>query len=226
MFDALAADYDLLNDVLSLGIHRAWRAEATIEAFAGGGTQVLDVATGTADFAIALKRYAPRADVIGMDFSEAMLTIGRDKVAAQGLDIRLEQGDGLALPYLENSFDTITIAYGFRNFADYQQGLTEFARVLRPGGRLVMLEFPPPPEGAFGRIFRAYFLHLAPMLGGLLASERAAYDYLGASALAFPKPQKLAKMMLAAGFTQVHYRLQTFGVSALHVATLPQARDA
>lgn len=225
MFDALAADYDLLNDVLSLGIHRAWRAEATAIAFADGAKQVLDVATGTADFAITLKRYQPAAEVIGMDFSEAMLAIGREKVTAQGLDIRLEQGDGLALPYLDNSFDAITIAYGFRNFADYQQGLREFARVLRPGGKLVMLEFPPPPEGAFGRVFRAYFLHVAPLLGALLASERAAYDYLGASTLAFPKPAKLAKMMEAAGFAQVRYRLQTFGVSALHVATLPQARD-
>lgn len=226
MFDALAADYDLLNDVLSMGIHRAWRAEATIEAFADDAKQVLDVATGTADFAIALKHFKPQAEVIGVDFSEAMLAIGRNKVTAQGLDIRLEQGDGLALPYLDSSFDTITVAYGFRNFADYQQGLAEFARVLRPGGRLVMLEFPPPPEGAFGQVFRAYFLHLAPLLGGLLAGERAAYDYLGASALAFPKPQKLAKMMLAAGFDTVRYRLQTFGVSALHVATLPLARDA
>jgi demethylmenaquinone methyltransferase/2-methoxy-6-polyprenyl-1,4-benzoquinol methylase len=225
MFDALAADYDLLNDVLSLGIHRAWRAEATTLAFADGAEQVLDVATGTADFAITLKHYQPQAEVIGVDFSEAMLAIGRDKIAAQGLDIRLEQGDGLALPYLDNSFDAITIAYGFRNFADYQQGLAEFARVLRPGGRLVMLEFPPPPEGAFGRLFRAYFLHVAPLLGGLLTGERAAYDYLGASALAFPKPPKLAKMMVAAGFASVHYRLQTFGVSALHVATLPPTHN-
>jgi demethylmenaquinone methyltransferase/2-methoxy-6-polyprenyl-1,4-benzoquinol methylase len=221
MFEALAARYDLVNDVLSLGIHRAWRKEATHEACADGAARILDVATGTADVAIELKQVCPHAEVIGVDFSEAMLTVGRHKIANQGLDIRLEQGDGLNLPYADNSFDVITVAYGFRNFANYPQGLAEFARVLKPAGKLVMLDFPPPPEGLLGRAFRMYCLQIAPLLGGLITGNLGAYSYLGKSALAFPKPADLAHMMLEAGFTNVRYRLQSFGVSAIHVATLP-----
>ncbi|MEM6428799.1 MAG: ubiquinone/menaquinone biosynthesis methyltransferase [Deinococcota bacterium] len=231
MFEALAVRYDLVNDVLSLGIHRSWRQEATHEVFADdisvddirveAAKRILDVATGTADVAIELKQHCPSAEVVGVDFSEAMLTVGRHKIAGKGLDIVLEQGDGLNLAYPDNSFDVITVAYGFRNFANYPRGLAEFARVLKPAGKLVMLDFPPPPEGLLGRMFRLYCLQIAPLLGGLITGHLSAYAYLGKSALAFPKPADLAQMMLEAGFASVRYRLQSFGVSAIHVATLP-----
>lgn len=217
MFSAIAFRYDLLNSLLSLGIDRRWRQEAVRVAFDKKPQRVLDVATGTADLALAMKRAHPEAEIVGLDFAEPMLVLGRRKAARRGLEIRLEQGDGLDLPYDEHSFDTVTIAYGLRNFADYQRGLSEFFRVLKPGGRLVVLEFPPPPEGFFGQLFRFYFLHVLPRVGGILSGSDNAYSYLPASVLEFPKPVVLAGMMQRAGFTGVRYRLQTLGVSAIHV---------
>lgn len=226
MFSAIARRYDLLNRVLSLGLDGRWRAEATREAFKGQPNRplrVLDVATGTADLAIALKRARPEAEVVGVDFAEPMLEIGRHKVKQRGLELRLEQGDGLGLSYEAERFDVLTIAYGLRNFADVDGGIREFYRVLRPGGRLVVLEFPPPPKGVFGRLFRLYFLQVLPRLGGWLSGRRSAYSYLPASVLQFPAPPQLAARMREAGFENVRFRLQTFGVSALHSATKPTA---
>ena len=219
MFSAIARRYDLLNRLLSLGIDRMWRKQAVRSALKRVPREgrILDVATGTADLALALKEAAPGAEVIGVDFVPAMLELGRAKAAKRGVDIRLEQGDGLALDFEDNSFDALTVAYGLRNFADYDKGLSEFYRVLKPGGRLVVLEFPPPPEGIFGQLFRFYFLKVVPILGGLLSGRRSAYTYLPDSVLKFPKPAALAKMIEAAGFADVRYTLQTFGVSALHV---------
>ena len=219
MFGAIARRYDLLNRLLSLGIDRAWRREATRAALesAPENARILDVATGTADLALALKKAAPASEVTGVDFVPAMLELGRAKAAKQGVDVKLQQGDGLALDFPDNSFDALTIAYGLRNFADYDRGLSEFHRVLKPGGRLVVLEFPPPPKGMFGQLFRFYFLKVVPILGGLLSGRRSAYTYLPDSVLKFPRPAELVKMIGAAGFEGVHYKLQTFGVSALHV---------
>ncbi len=217
MFSAIAYRYDLLNRLLSLGIDRLWREQATTVAFEAGARRVLDVATGTADLALTLKRRQPGAEVVGLDFVTAMLDIGKSKAKRLGLDIRLEQGDGLNLPYEDASFDAVTIAYGLRNFADYQQGLREFYRVLKPGGRLVILEFPPPPQGVFGQLFRFYFLNVVPFIGGLLSGKRSAYTYLPGSVLKFPEPLELAHMLRAVGFDKVRYKLQTLGVSALHL---------
>jgi demethylmenaquinone methyltransferase/2-methoxy-6-polyprenyl-1,4-benzoquinol methylase len=221
MFDDIAPRYDLANAVLSLGLDRGWRRQAVALATAHGPRDVLDVATGTADLALALRRARPTARVVGVDFSEAMLARGRAKAARQGVDVRLEVGDGTDLPYPDASFDAVTIAYGLRNFADVDAGLREFRRVLRPGGRLVVLEFPPPPRGAFGRLFRFYFTRVMPVVGGLVSGRRSAYAYLPASVLAFPAPDALAERMRSAGFVGVHYRLQTFGVSALHRGDVP-----
>lgn len=223
MFSDIAGRYDLLNRLLSAGIDRRWRAEATQVVFEKGARRVLDVATGTADLAMALKCYQSEAEIIGVDFAEPMLAIGRKKIAKEGLDIVLEQGDGLALGYPDASFDALTIAYGLRNFSNYEQGVAEFFRVLRPGGRLVVLEFPPPPEGLFGQLFRFYFLKVLPLIGGLVSGRGGAYRYLPSSVLQFPDPRSLARMMQRAGFRDVRYRLQTFGVSALHVADKPAA---
>lgn len=218
MFDSIAPRYDTLNALLSLGIDRGWRRQALEAALRDQPKRILDVATGTADLAIALRRAAPRATVTGVDFSRAMLDIGRVKAARQGVEVLLEVADGLALPYSDGSFDALTIAYGLRNFSDVDAGLREFRRVLRPGGALVVLEFPPPPQGPFGALFRFYFRRVVPFLGGLISGQRGAYTYLPASVMAFPDPEALAGRMRRAGFRDVRYRLQTFGVSALHRA--------
>lgn len=221
MFGAIAWRYDLLNTVLSLGMDRAWRREAARVALEGFPKRILDVATGTADLALALKAGAPAAEVTGVDLSKPMLKIARRKAQGRGLELRLERADGLDLPFPDESFDVVTIAYGLRNFADVEAGLREFHRVLRPGGRLVVLEFPPPPEGAFGELFRLYFTRVLPVVGGLVSGRRGAYEYLPRSVLAFPRPERLAALLQQAGFRDVRYKLQTFGVSALHVGERP-----
>jgi demethylmenaquinone methyltransferase / 2-methoxy-6-polyprenyl-1,4-benzoquinol methylase len=221
MFDAIAPRYDLLNALLSLGVDRGWRRQAVAWATANAPREVLDVATGTADLAIALRRAAPAAAVVGVDVSEPMLAMGRAKAARRGIELRLEVADGTALPFADGSFDSVTIAYGLRNFGDIDAGLREFRRVLRRGGRLVVLEFPPPPGGPFGRLFRGYFARVVPWLGGLVSGRPEAYAYLPASVMAFPAPEALADRLRRAGFRDVRYRLQTWGVSALHRGDVP-----
>ncbi len=216
MFSGIARRYDLLNTVLSLGVDRRWRAQAARAALAGGAHRVCDVATGTGDLALELERCGA-ADVLGVDFAEPMLALARRKAARRGARVRFELGDGTALDAPDASFDALTIAYGLRNFESVEAGLQEFARVLKPGGRLVVLEFPPPPGGMFGALFRAYFLRVLPFVGGLVSGNGRAYRYLPASVLAFPRPEALAGLMREAGFERVTWRLQTFGVSALHV---------
>ncbi|MBZ9713900.1 bifunctional demethylmenaquinone methyltransferase/2-methoxy-6-polyprenyl-1,4-benzoquinol methylase UbiE [Deinococcus multiflagellatus] len=216
MFAAIAPRYDLLNRVLSLGVDRGWRRAAAQEALALQPRRVLDVATGTADFALELKSRAPAAEVIGSDFVPEMLAIGREKAQARHLKIALEEGDALNLPYPDGSFDAVTCAFGFRNFADYERGLAEFWRVLAPGGRAVILEFPPPRPGLFGALFRFYFQHVLPRIGALVSGNAGAYTYLPESVLAFPEPARLERMMQATGF-RTRYRLLTFGIAAIHV---------
>lgn len=216
MFASIAPTYDLLNRTLSMGVDRLWRREAVALAVAHDPAHILDVATGTADFAIELKQAAPHAEVVGSDFVPEMLEIGREKVRAKGLDIRLEQGDALKLPYPDSSFDVVTCSFGFRNFADYAQGFAEMWRVLRPGGRVVILEFPPPRQDLFGLAFRFYFQQVLPRIGGLVSGNRDAYTYLPESTLAFPEPERLAQLMRATGF-RTRYRLLTFGIAAIHV---------
>jgi len=221
MFASIARRYDLLNSILSLGIDRRWRHQAAAAAVAHGPRRVLDVATGTGDLAFTVEALASEADIVGVDFVEPMLDLARHKGARRGTGVRFEQGDGTALRYAAASFDAVTIAYGLRNFADLDAGLREFRRVLRPGGRLVVLEFPPPPGGPFGALFRLYFLRIVPLLGGLVSGRRSAYRYLPDSVMAFPPPAALAERMRAAGFDGVHFHTQTCGVSALHVGEVP-----
>lgn len=216
MFDSIAGRYDLLNRVLSAGVDRGWRVAAAKEVLAQNPRDVLDVATGTGDFALAIKKLAPEARVVGSDFVPKMLEIAREKAKKQGLEMRFEEGDALRLPYANESFDAVSCAFGFRNFADFKRGLEEFHRVLRPGGRAVILEFPPPPENLLGRVYGFYFRRVLPWLGGLISGRPEAYKYLPESVIAFPKPDALAQLMHTVGF-EPRYRILTGGLAAIHV---------
>lgn len=226
MFSDIAPTYDLLNRLTSLGIDQRWRAQAaaaTLEGLwaAGGVPELLDVACGTGDLAFALKRQSPNARIIGADSAPPMLELAAKKARKLALEVEFITADGTQLPFETASFDAVTIAYGLRNFADVDAGLREFLRVLRPGGRLVVLEFPPPPKGLLGSAYRFYFRRLLPLIGGLVSGKRSAYSYLPESVLAFFTPEALEERLHAAGFTGVTHRLQTFGISALHVANRP-----
>lgn len=222
MFSEIAPTYDLLNRLMSLGVDQRWRAQAVREVLrpfaATKAPRVLDVASGTGDLTLALKVRRPDAEVTGADFAEPMLELARAKAEKRGLDITFITADGTDLPFDNGQFDAVTIAYGLRNFADPDAGLREFRRVLKPGGRLAVLEFPPPPKGALGAVFRFYFRQLLPQLGGLISGKRGAYTYLPESVFAFLEPHELDQRLAAAGFGRVSHELQTFGVSALHLA--------
>ena len=228
MFSEIAPTYDLLNRLLSFGVDQRWRAEAArtvLAPFASAAqVRVLDVASGTGDLTLAIKKARPDADVMGADFAEPMLELARAKAQKRGQAVSFIVADGTDLPFEDAQFDAVTIAYGLRNFADPDAGLREFRRVLKPGGRLAVLEFPPPPKGAFGGLFRCYFRRLLPQLGGLISGKRSAYAYLPESVFAFFEPVELEERLRLAGFGAVTHRLQTFGVSALHVADVPTER--
>lgn len=218
MFNDIAGRYDLLNRVLSLGLDVRWRREAVRLGLERGPADVLDVATGTGDVAFELRRQAPAVRITGLDFSEGMLELARVKDARLGAGVEFVSGDAQELPFPDASFDLVTIAYGLRNLAEPERGLAEFHRVLRPGGRLVVLEFPPPPGGLWGSLIRFYFANVLPVIGGLVSGSRSAYTYLPTSVVEFLAPQALTGSLLAAGFHTVVHRLQSFGLSAVHVA--------
>ncbi|MFN3265314.1 MAG: bifunctional demethylmenaquinone methyltransferase/2-methoxy-6-polyprenyl-1,4-benzoquinol methylase UbiE [Deinococcales bacterium] len=216
MFDSIAERYDLLNRVLSMGVDRAWRAAAARAVLEHNPHDILDIATGTGDFAIAIQRLAPQARVVGSDFVPKMLELARQKAKNLGLEIPFEQADALDLPYAEGSFDALSCSFGFRNFADFRRGLEQFHRVLRVGGRCVILEFPPPPENLLGRLYGVYFRYILPKIGGLISGRPEAYRYLPESVIAFPKPEALAALMREVGFDS-SYTILSAGLAAIHV---------
>jgi len=196
MFSSIAPRYDVTNVVLSLGVDRLWRRVAVRESGASAGARVLDCATGTGDLALALRRRVGSAGrVVGMDFCAAMLGPAREKARRAGLlDVRFEEGDALALPYPAAAFDVATIAFGIRNVDDPVRCLQEMARVVRPGGRVVVLEFGQP-AGLWGALYRVYARRLMPAVGGLLTGNRAAYAYLPRTAAAFPAGERFLALM-------------------------------
>ncbi|MCS6799655.1 MAG: ubiquinone/menaquinone biosynthesis methyltransferase [Myxococcota bacterium] len=221
MFDAIAERYDLVNRIASLGLDRSWR-RAAIQALAlGTGARVLDVATGTADVAIAIARRYADARVVGIDPSVRMLERGARKLHRAGLDGRVEllPGDAMALPFDAESFDAAICAFGIRNVPDREAVLREMRRVTRRGGRVVVLELGEP-RGALGRIARLHVHHVVPWLGAWLSSAPA-YRYLSRSIAAFPPPERFAEQMRAVGLVPVHIRSLTFGAAWLFAAECP-----
>jgi demethylmenaquinone methyltransferase / 2-methoxy-6-polyprenyl-1,4-benzoquinol methylase len=240
MFDRIAGVYDLMNTAMSAGLHHRWRARAADLAAVGPGSRVLDVATGTGDLALELaRRVSPGGEVVGSDFAEAMLARARIKAAARGAGIarpRFEPGDALALPYRKDSFDAATVAFGVRNFSDLSAGLDEMVRVVRPGGRVVVLEITTPTRMPLSLFYRLWFDRLVPLLGrsaGSLvataprpaagAGGRAiadAYRYLPSSVRRFPPPEALAAELQRAGLREVRYLLMAGSIISIHVGTV------
>jgi demethylmenaquinone methyltransferase/2-methoxy-6-polyprenyl-1,4-benzoquinol methylase len=212
MFDRIAGPYDLMNSVMTAGLHHRWRERAADLARIGPGSRALDVATGTGDLAIELASRG--ADVVGSDFSEGMLEVARRK--SPGLT--WEQGNALALPYEDASFDAATVGFGARNFSDLPQGLREMARVVRPGGRVVVLEITTPQKPPLSTFFSLWFDRIVPLLGKL-ADESEAYTYLPSSVKRFPDPRALGGELVAAGLEDVRWILTAGGIIALHSGT-------
>jgi demethylmenaquinone methyltransferase / 2-methoxy-6-polyprenyl-1,4-benzoquinol methylase len=216
MFDRIAGIYDPLNQVMTVGLHHKWRRRAADLAAVGSGSRVLDVATGTGDLAIELAgRVAPGGEVIGSDFSEEMLARAREKSPA----ITWEWANAMELPYPDDGFDAATVGFGARNFSDLGRGLGEMARVVRRGGRVVVLEMTTPTRPPLSTFFGVWFDHAVPVLGRL-AGDPDAYSYLPNSVKRFPGPEALAGVMADAGMTDIRWILTAGGIIALHVGTV------
>jgi demethylmenaquinone methyltransferase/2-methoxy-6-polyprenyl-1,4-benzoquinol methylase len=219
MFDRIARVYDLMNSVMTAGLHHQWRRRAADLAAVGPGDRVLDVATGTGDLAIELaSRVAPSGEVVGSDFSEEMLVHARRK--APGL--RFEWGNALQLPYADGTFAAATVGFGARNFSDLEQGLREMTRVVAPGGRVVILEITTPQRPPLSTFFGLWFDRLVPLIGKV-AGDSDAYDYLPSSVKRFPGPEGLAATMERAGLERIRWVLTAGGIIALHVGVKPGA---
>ena len=220
MFDAIAPRYDLLNRVLSAGLDRRWRDRAVTALDLPQGARVLDLCTGTADLAIATVRLVPGAAVVGIDFAGAMLALGHAKVVSLGLDraIRLVRGDATRVPVGTGTCDAATIAFGIRNVAEPERALTEVARVLRPQGRLAILEFGQPAIPGLGSLYSWYFRYVLPAIGRLVSKHGSAYSYLPASVGTFPPPDEFAAIIARQGFAKVTTVSLTFGIVYLFIA--------
>jgi demethylmenaquinone methyltransferase / 2-methoxy-6-polyprenyl-1,4-benzoquinol methylase len=212
MFDRIARVYDLMNSVMTAGMHHRWRERAADLARVGPGSRALDVAAGTGDLAIELARRG--AEVTGLDFSEQMLELARRK--APGLD--WVQGDALALPFEDGEFAAATVGFGARNFSDLDRGLREMARVTRPGGRVVVLEITTPQKPPLSWFFRLWFDRVVPALGRV-AGDPDAYAYLPSSVRRFPGPRELGASMAEAGLEEVRWLLTAGGIIAIHSGT-------
>jgi demethylmenaquinone methyltransferase / 2-methoxy-6-polyprenyl-1,4-benzoquinol methylase len=227
MFTQIAPRYDLLNHLLSLQLDRLWRARtATLlhSVLDRPDALVLDLCCGTGDLTFALSR-AGNARIVGADFAHPMLVRAREKSAvvkrspnqSGSSPMPFFEADALRLPFADAAFDLVTIAFGFRNLANYEAGLREIQRVLKPGATIAILEFAEPPVGRLGDLYRWYFCKVLPKIGGFISGDQAAYQYLPKSVARFFRPPELAALMSAVGFHSVEYRVWTFGTVALHI---------
>lgn len=222
MFDRIAERYDLLNRLISLGLDKSWRTKLLTAMNVASGDRVLDVATGTADVAIAAAQRFPGLTVVGLDPSVNMLAVGDRKIHEQELPehVTLIEGDAQAMPFEDGEFDAACISFGIRNVPDRQQGLSEMRRSVRPGGRVVVLELSEPRRGLLAPFARFHIHHVVPRLGALLSGDKE-YRYLAQSIRAFPPAEEFAAMMERAGLVDVRFEPMTFGVAHLYVGTVP-----
>jgi demethylmenaquinone methyltransferase/2-methoxy-6-polyprenyl-1,4-benzoquinol methylase len=219
MFDRIAGVYDLMNTAMTAGLHHRWRARAADRAELAPGDAALDVCCGTGDLTLELaRRVAPGGRVIGCDFSKPMLELARKKAAGdeRGVaEVEFDFADALELPYDDAAFDAVTVGFGLRNLADLERGVEEMTRVLRPAGRLVVLEITQPIRPPLSTFFSLWFDRLVPLLGSV-AGDAAAYNYLPDSVRRFPRPEALAELMAAAGLGRIRYLVLAGGIIAVH----------
>jgi demethylmenaquinone methyltransferase/2-methoxy-6-polyprenyl-1,4-benzoquinol methylase len=223
LFNNIAGRYDFLNHFLSLGIDKGWRRKAIAEVARARPRAILDVATGTGDMAIAAAKTIKLEKITGIDIAEQMLQVGRQKIDAAQLGqlITLQAGDSEALPFGSGSFDAVMCAYGVRNFEHLEAGLAEMCRVLRPGGKVVILEFSHPARFPVKQLYRFYFRYILPMLGRAISKHSTAYTYLPESVMAFPEGKRFCSILAACGFKNCNARPLTFGVTTLYTAEKP-----
>ena len=222
MFDNIAPTYDRLNHIMSLNIDRVWRRRVMRIVRRSKAHKIMDVATGTGDLAIAMAKRVDRTQILGVDLSEEMLAVARRKVEKQGLEerIMLEKGDAENLAMVSTeSIDAATVAFGVRNFENIERGLSEIYRTLKPGGKLVVLEFSMPKNRLVRWVYSQYAHRLLPRIGGMISKDKKAYTYLPDSVEEFPAPERFAEMLRSVGFTRVKTRSQSFGIAYIYDAT-------
>ena len=221
MFDSIAPTYDKLNHILSLNIDRIWRRRVMRIVRRSKAVKIMDVATGTGDLAIAMAKRVDRTQILGVDLSEEMLAVARQKIQKQGLEerIMLEKGDAENLSMVaDGSIDAVTVAFGVRNFENMERGLREMWRTLKDGGKLVVLEFSTPKNRFIRWIYAQYSHRIIPRIGSLISKDKRAYVYLPESVDEFPSPERFSEMLQEAGFKSVKRRSQSFGIAYIYEA--------
>ena len=220
MFDRISPKYDALNHLLSLNIDKVWRRKTAKAVAKSQPKAILDLATGTADLAIAMAKHNPQAHIIGLDISEKMLEIGKEKVKLQNLEnqIELHHGDAASLPFEDARFDAVTVAFGVRNFEDLDKGLSEMHRVLKTNGQAVILEFSLPERFPIKQLYNFYFKHLLPNIGKWVSKDGNAYSYLPHSVEKFPKPSDFCNILGSFGLKNCQIKPLSFGIATLYVA--------
>jgi len=219
MFDNIAGNYDFLNHFLSMGIDIYWRKRLVKRLIKQAPANILDVATGTGDLAIAMLKANPNK-IVGIDISNGMLEVGRKKITEKGVEnkITLQQADSENLPFEDNSFDAVSVSFGARNFENLEKGLSEMCRVLRPGGKLYILEFSQPTAFPFKQLYQFYFKYILPLVGKIVSKDNAAYTYLPESVGAFPYGKKLNNIIENCGYTNAKDYPLTMGIASIYIA--------
>lgn len=218
IFDDISEKYDFLNRILSLGVDQGWRKKAIKRLRPIAPKAILDVATGTGDFAIMTYKMLQPEQITGIDISKGMLEVGKEKIEKENLSayIALMEGDSEDLPFTDNSFDAITVSFGVRNFQNLEKGIAEMHRVLRPGGKLIVLEFSRPKNPVFKQLYKLYMKVVTPNVGQVVSKNKKAYQYLNDSIMVFPERNDFVAVMDSVGFTQTSYEPLTMGICCIY----------